>query len=634
MAQCSGHRWAGVFWSAGFLVVAAAGQAQPTLVEYSVESAFLGQGPQGIAPGPDVGPISGPSHAVWFANVGAAHSLGSVTVGGDTSDHVQPSGDAATGAITAAGAGAVYAGGNQHIFWLGFGGSISSYPLDQQFHQIDSIGWDGVDTVWFTDFLFSSGQRMLGRLHPSTGNYSTISLPSECGQPGLFGRDMVKGIDGNMWFIANGSVCRITVDIGGTATVDSVAVPTGMTTGIASGPDGRIWVGAYDGQHGYLEAFPPAACPGPSCSSQISVYPISGPPPSAGREVHGIAAGPDGRMWFVYDKDGEGVGSVKTDGTDVQTIPLPDRPPNGNRPHRITAGPAGDNSVWFTEPSSARIGRITGLASPTELLLQGGRFKLDVTWQVPPQGTSGVGTAVPIAPDTGAFWFFSPSNFEMMVKVLDGRAINGHWWVFLGALTNVQFDLTVTDLGTGAVWTYHNPYGTQPTVQDTSAFSTFSPPPDRVLSTTHEVAPAIPGLDPADLVRAELASGHPATARATSAEATDASCTPDATSLCLTASRFKVQVAWSVPSQGTSGNGTAIALTADTGVFWFFSSDNLELILKVLDARVINNHFWVFYGPLSNVQYTITITDTQTNAVKTYFNPYGSVASVADTSAF
>ena len=89
-----------------------------------------------------------------------------------------------------------------------------------------------------------------------------------------------------------------------------------------------------------------------------------------------------------------------------------------------------------------------------------------------------------------------------------------------------------------------------------------------------------------------------------------------------------------MPSQGTSGVGTATALTGDTGDFWFFSANNLELIIKVLDARVINNKFWVFYGALSNVEYTITITDTQTGAVKTYTNPSGNLASVADTSAF
>ena len=40
------------------------------------------------------------------------------------------------------------------------------------------------------------------------------------------------------------------------------------------------------------------------------------------------------------------------------------------------------------------------------------------------------------------------------------------------------------------------------------------------------------------------------------------------------------------------------------------------------------------YGALTNVEYTIAVTDTETGAVKTYFNPQGQLASVADTGAF
>jgi len=102
----------------------------------------------------------------------------------------------------------------------------------------------------------------------------------------------------------------------------------------------------------------------------------------------------------------------------------------------------------------------------------------------------------------------------------------------------------------------------------------------------------------------------------------------------LNASRFQVQVSWRVPAQGTSGTGQAVPLTTDTGYFWFFSSNNVELVIKVVDGRPVNNHFWVFYGALSDIEYTITVTDTATGAVKTYVNKSGTLASVADTSAF
>ena len=111
-------------------------------------------------------------------------------------------------------------------------------------------------------------------------------------------------------------------------------------------------------------------------------------------------------------------------------------------------------------------------------------------------------------------------------------------------------------------------------------------------------------------------------------------CAASATVLCVNASRFKVEVSWRVPPQGTSGAGIAVPQTTDTGQFYFFTSNNIELVIKVVDGTAFNGKYWVFYGALTNVEYTITVTDTQTGAVKTYFNPFGNLASVADTAAF
>jgi len=104
--------------------------------------------------------------------------------------------------------------------------------------------------------------------------------------------------------------------------------------------------------------------------------------------------------------------------------------------------------------------------------------------------------------------------------------------------------------------------------------------------------------------------------------------------LWLGSGRFRVEVAWSAVNVGTAGVGQAIQLTSETGAFWFFEPSNLELMVKVLDARVVNGHFWVFYGALSDVDYTITVTDTETGAIRLYHNPQGHMASTADTAAF
>jgi len=110
-------------------------------------------------------------------------------------------------------------------------------------------------------------------------------------------------------------------------------------------------------------------------------------------------------------------------------------------------------------------------------------------------------------------------------------------------------------------------------------------------------------------------------------------CTDDATTLCLADRRFQVKVQWETPD-GASGAGQAIPQTSDTGIFWFFQSTNLELMVKVLDARSFSGHFWVFYGALTNVEFTLTVVDTLTGREKVYFNPQGEQASFADTSAF
>ncbi|MEP6802720.1 MAG: hypothetical protein ABJC07_12310, partial [Acidobacteriota bacterium] len=246
------------------------------------------------------------------------------------------------------------------------------------------------------------------------------------------------------------------------------------------------------------------------------------------------------------------------------------------------------------------------------------------------QGTSGAATAVAVTGDTGYFWFFSSNNIELVIKVVDGRAFNNKFWVFYGALSDVQYTITVTDTQTGTIKSYVNPNGNLASVADTAAFA----------GATASPAAAAFGAAPDQPAEERLSATDPSgekesstSRRAESAEAL-AACAGNAQTLCLNASRFTVQVRWQVPSQGTSGQGTAVALTGDTGYFWFFSSNNVELVIKVVDGRAFNNKFWVFYGALSDVQYTITVTDTQTGQVRTYSNPSGQLASVADTAAF
>lgn len=115
------------------------------------------------------------------------------------------------------------------------------------------------------------------------------------------------------------------------------------------------------------------------------------------------------------------------------------------------------------------------VSSSTALCLNQDRFRVEVEW-TDFQGVSGPARVVslPVASDdSGILYFFDPDNWEMLIKVLNGCAINNHYWVFGAATTNVQYSVQVTDTEADQVSTYFNPLGvSSPAITDTSAFAT------------------------------------------------------------------------------------------------------------------------------------------------------------------
>ena len=57
-----------------------------------------------------------------------------------------------------------------------------------------------------------------------------------------------------------------------------------------------------------------------------------------------------------------------------------------------------------------------------------------------------------------------------MVKVVDGRAANGHFWVFIGALTDVDYTVRVTDMQTGRTNVYRGRQGILASTADLLTF--------------------------------------------------------------------------------------------------------------------------------------------------------------------
>ncbi len=109
---------------------------------------------------------------------------------------------------------------------------------------------------------------------------------------------------------------------------------------------------------------------------------------------------------------------------------------------------------------------------PTTLCFRNRRFKVEGTWAAreaagPSRSVLGASNA------SGNLWFFDPENWEILVKVLDGCNVNGHFWVFASAATDVGWDLTVEDTETGVIWSASNPLGQRsPAIIDTTAFAT------------------------------------------------------------------------------------------------------------------------------------------------------------------
>ena len=228
--------------------------------------------------------------------------------------------------------------------------------------------------------------------------------------------------------------------------------------------------------------------------------------------------------------------------------------------------------------------------------LQGSRYEVTVDWWTA-DGQSGeaavadVGTA-----DSGLFWFFSSTNWELLVKVLDACAVNDHHWVFGAATTDLGYRVKVTDTESGSVREYRNEAGrAAQAIADVTAF------PEACAEAGAAVFSRVPeSLDPL---------GPP---RSLESEQTAGS------SLVLQKGRFDVRVQWTTEDGETGPASAAPERTVDSGLFWFFEPSNWEMLVKVLDGCGVNDHYWVLAGSATTLGFEIRVTDTQAGAARHY----------------
>jgi streptogramin lyase len=390
-------------------------------------------------------------------------------------------------------------------------GTMTSYPLDS-----GSIPWGiapGADgNLWFTDYALS----MIGRITPE-GAITEYPVPTQNSGPSA----ICSGPDGNLWLLELGANQAARVTPAGIVTEFPIPAPNGQTPSITAGADGNLWftesvgrigritptgmvtefplptpeslplqiTAGQDGNLWFTEDSPDTVPNTPVHFLNIARMTPSGvisefttPGLADWGYTHGIARGPDGNIWFGATTSSTGVGRIKPSGE--ITVFMPSLP-IGSTALTVASGP--DGNLWFTSwtpsvfgcpecccvPSYAGYLQLSScLPDANTLCLDGARFIVQAQW-TDFQGNTGPGNVVPnvSSSDSGLFWFFGPDNWEMLLKVLNGCAVNDHYWFFGAASTDVGYTIQVTDTQTGDVKTYTNPLGTtSPAIIDTAAF--------------------------------------------------------------------------------------------------------------------------------------------------------------------
>ena len=164
---------------------------------------------------------------------------------------------------------------------------------------------------------------------------------------------------------------------------------------------------------------------------------------------------------------------IGSTGPNVTTFSVTGLQPSTGYAFRVRArNAAGDSPYSNSDSAVTFFTPFVCVEGPTTLCLNNGRFQVDLGWLTAQD--DGLGQGVELTDETGYFYFFSPQNVEVVVKVINACVLGTpRFWVFAGGLTDVNTLLRVVDSQTGAVKTYENPLGTpfQP-IQDTSAFAT------------------------------------------------------------------------------------------------------------------------------------------------------------------
>lgn len=171
----------------------------------------------------------------------------------------------------------------------------------------------------------------------------------ELSTPGHRPQAVVAGPDGNIWVteVLKKKIVRITPD----GKITEFPVPgdkVGVLQGIASGPDGNLWFTSRE-----ENAIRCVSVKG----EFVAKYPIGRQashknPVTPGCWPRGIAAGPDGHLWFA-EMAADRLGQMAIDGQLDGEFLVPTL---GSDPYAVAFDKLG--RVWFTESKADKVGRL------------------------------------------------------------------------------------------------------------------------------------------------------------------------------------------------------------------------------------------------------------------------------------
>lgn len=194
---------------------------------------------------------------------------------------------------------------------------------------------------------------------------------------------------------------------------------------------------------------------------------------------------------------------------------------------------------------------------------------------------------------TALFYFDSPHSPEILVKVLDGCAVNGHRWVFVAAATDLPVRVVVQDRA-GRVWTTNLRDGHPArSVGDTQAFSCGT------FQTTTSARDTVPELE----------------------------------RIAATSATLQGRFDWEVVAthEGVAYAGRYVDLPGDNaGLFYFFDRHNPEVLFRVQDGRAIDGKWWFFLAAVTDLELAVTIRDTVSGTVRTHYLQAGDLSGIVD----